>query len=48
MEGGFEYLEQENAEVVRERILGLRDWIGLTMTGLGFGIAVVGGYGEGF
>lgn len=48
VEGGFEYLEQENAEVVRERILGLRDWIGLTMTGLGFGIAVVGGYGEGF
>lgn len=48
MEGGFEYLEQENAEVVRERVQGLRDWVGLAITGLGFGIAVVGGYGEGF
>lgn len=48
VEGGFEYLEQENAEIVRERIMGLRDWIGLAMTGLGFGIAVVGNYGEGF
>ena len=48
VEGGFEYLDAENAEVVRDRIMSLRDWIGASITGLGFVIAVVGGYGEGF
>jgi hypothetical protein len=48
VEDDFEYLDKENAEVVRERILGLRDWIGIGCAGAGFVIAVVGGYGEGF
>ena len=48
VEGGFEYLDAENAEVVKERILGLRDWVGALFTGVGFVIAVIGGYGEGF
>ena len=50
MEDGFEYLEDnaENAEVVRDRILGLRDWIGLGFSGVAFVFAVIGGYGEGF
>lgn len=48
VEGGFEYLDAENAEVVRDRILGLRDWVGAGLTVLGFGIAVVGNLGEGF
>jgi len=48
VEGGFEVLDAENAEVVQARILGLRDWIGTALAGVGFGIAVVGGYGEGF
>jgi hypothetical protein len=45
---GFEVLEEENAEVVRERILGLRDWVGLGICAVGFVVSVVGGYGEGF
>ena len=50
VEDGFEYLEDnaENAEVVRDRILGLRDWIGLGFSGVAFVFAVIGGYGEGF
>jgi hypothetical protein len=48
VEDGFEYLDAENAEVVKDRILGLRDWVAATFTGIGFVIAVVGGYGEGF
>jgi hypothetical protein len=48
VEDDFEYLDKENAEVVRERILGLRDWIGIGCAGVGFIVSVVGGYGEGF
>jgi hypothetical protein len=48
VEDGFEYLDVENAEVIKDRILGLRDWIGMGVAAAGFGIAVVGGYGEGF
>jgi hypothetical protein len=48
VEGDFEYLDVENAEVVKDKILGLRDWGGFCVAGVGFGIAVVGGYGEGF
>jgi hypothetical protein len=47
---GFEYLEDnaENAEVVKDRILGLNDYTGLGISGVGFVFAVIGGYGEGF
>jgi len=48
VEDGFEYLDAENAEVVKDRIMGLKDWIGASIAGLGFAIAVIGGYGEGF
>jgi hypothetical protein len=48
VEDGFEYLEGENAEVVRERIGRLGDWVGVGIAGVGFVVAVVGGYGEGF
>jgi hypothetical protein len=48
VEDGFEYLDAENAEVVKDKILGLRDWIGVACTSLGFVSAVIGGYGEGF
>lgn len=48
VEGGFEYLDAENAEVVKDRIMRLGDWIGASIAGLGFAIAVIGGYGEGF
>jgi hypothetical protein len=48
VEDDFEYLDKENAEVIRERILGLRDWIGIGCAGVGFIVSVVGGYGEGF
>jgi len=45
----FEALEEgENAEVVQWKILRLRDWIGLGLSGLGFVVAVIGGWGEGF
>jgi hypothetical protein len=48
VEDGFEYLDAENAEVVKDRIVGLRNWIGAAIAAMGFGIAVIGGYGEGF
>lgn len=48
VEDGFEYLEEENAEVVQSRILRLRDWTGTAIAGTGFVFAVIGGYGEGF
>ena len=50
VEDGFEYLEDnaENAEVVKDKILGLRDWVGLAFSSVGFVFAVIGGYGEGF
>jgi len=48
VEDGFEHLDAENAEVVKDRILGLRDWMAAGITGLGFVCAVIGGYGEGF
>jgi hypothetical protein len=48
VEDGFEYLEEENAEVVQSRILRLRDWVGTAIAGMGFVFAVIGGYGEGF
>jgi len=48
VEDGFEYLDAENAEVVKDRIIGLRDWVGATLSGVGFVIAVVGGWGERF
>jgi len=45
----FEALEEgENAEVVQWKIMRLRDWIGLGLSGLGFVVAVIGGWGEGF
>lgn len=47
VEDGLEYLDAENAEVVRDKIMWLGDWIGLAIAGLGFVVAVVGGYGEG-
>ena len=47
-EEGSESVDAENAEVVKDRILRLRDWIGLCFTGVGFVVAIVGGYGEGF
>ena len=48
VEDGFQYLDAENAEVVKDRIMGLRDWVGVTLSGVGFVVAVIGGYGEGF
>lgn len=48
VEDGFEYLDAENAEVVKDRIMGLRDWVGVMLSGVGFVVAVIGGYGEGF
>jgi hypothetical protein len=48
VEDGFEYLDAENAEVVKDRIMGLRDWIAVSVSGMGFVVAVIGGYGEGF
>jgi hypothetical protein len=49
---GVEYevldADVENAEVVRERILKVRDWVGVGIAGVGFVIAVIGGYGDGF
>jgi hypothetical protein len=49
VEDGFEYLDDaENAEVVKDRIMGLRDWVGVSVSGMGFVVAVIGGYGEGF
>ena len=48
VEGGFEVLDAENAEIVKDRILGLRDWIGVGISSVGFVFAVIGGYGEGF
>jgi len=55
VEDGFEYLGEEdnngqgeNAEVVKDRIMGLRDWVGVAVSGVGFVVAVIGGYGEGF
>jgi hypothetical protein len=44
----FEVLDDENPEIVKEKIVGLRDWIGVGIAGMGFAIAVVGAYGEGF
>lgn len=44
----FEYFDVENAEVVKDKILGLRDWVAAGITGVGFIFAVIGGYGEGF
>jgi len=48
VEGGFELMEPENAEVVRDRILRLRDWVTAGLTAMGFTIAVIGNLGEGF
>jgi len=49
VEDGFEVLEEaENAEVVQWNILRMRDWTGLGLSGLGFVVAVIGGWGEGF
>ena len=55
VEDGYEYLVEEegggqgeNAEVVKDRIMGLRDWVGVGVSGVGFVVAVIGGYGEGF
>ena len=48
VEDGFEYLDAENPEVVKDRIMGLRDWVGVMVSGMGFVVAVIGGYGEGF
>jgi len=48
VEDGFEYLDAENAEVVKDSIMGLRDWVGVSVSGVGFVVAVIGGYGEGF
>jgi len=47
VEGGFELMEPENAEVVRDRIVGLKDWVSLGLTMVGFMVAVVGNLGEG-
>jgi hypothetical protein len=47
VEGGFELMEPENAEVVRDRILGLKDYVSLGLTAIGFAIAVIGNLGEG-
>jgi len=48
VEDGFEYLDAENAEVVKDRILGLKDWVAAALSGVSFVIAVVGGWGERF
>jgi hypothetical protein len=48
VEDEFEYSDAENAEVVKDKIMGLRDWMAAGITGLGFVFAVIGGCGEGF
>jgi hypothetical protein len=50
VDDGFEYLnkEEENAEVVQQKILGMRDWVALMSSTLGFLVAVIGGFGDGF
>ena len=49
VEGGFELMEhEENAEIVRDRIISMNDLVGCVLSGLAFTIAVIGNLGEGF